>query len=143
MEKPVKINAKYKGNGWSAQKLECIYANRKLTILGPLVLAAAVLLLFLIFGENPDKLILVRDSLVLAALMYAAVLLLVGTELFNSRCSPRAMDNYMLFFTACMIFGVVQQMILFLLHLRDGFNIGLPGFCTCLSALALIQSRRI
>ena len=55
MTKGTNWNARYKGDGWAGRVLERIYANKKLTILGPLVLAAAVLLLFLIFGQNDDK----------------------------------------------------------------------------------------
>ena len=52
------------------------------------------------------------------------------------------MDFFMVFFTFGMAFGVVQQLLLFLFHLRTGFHIGLPGFCLMPNALALIQSRR-
>lgn len=142
MSKEIKWNARYKGDGWAGRVLERFYFCIKVNIFGPLVLAAVILLLFLVFGENPDKWVLVRDSLILGALMYAAMLLMMGTQLRNPRCSPRAMDNYMLFFTAGCAFAVVQQVPRFLLHLRDGFDIGLPAICTCLSALALVQSRR-
>lgn len=142
MTKQIKWNAKYKGGGRAARMLGRFYVNEKLSIFGPLGLGAAMVALFLIFGKNPDKLILVRDSLILAALMYGAVLLVVGMQLLNPRCSPRAMDNFLLFFTAGTAFAVVQLVPRFLLHPRDGFDIGVPGSCTCLSALALIQSWR-
>lgn len=143
MTKETNWNARYKGDGWAGRVLERIYANKKLTILGPLVLAAAVLLLlFLIFGQNDDKWIMILDSLVLAAILYGSVLLVLGTQLLNPFCKPNSMDRSMVFFTFCMSFGLVQQLLLFLFHLRDGYHIGLVGFCLLPSALALIQSYR-
>lgn len=135
-------NAKYRGEGRAADLLERIYAHKKLTIFGPFALGGVVLLLFLIFGQNADKWTMARDSLILAAIMYGGVLLVLGTQLLNPFCKPKFMDFAIVFFTMGVGFGLVQQLLLFLLHLRDGYQIGLVGFCIIPSALALIQSKR-
>ena len=137
-----KPNAKYKGEGRAADLLERIYEHKKLTILGPLAVGAVVLVLFLIFGESVEKARLVKESLFLAALIYAGVLFVAGLQLFNPFCSGKSMDRFMLFATVGFGFGTVQQLLIFLFHIRSGFDIGLPGLCGCLSALALIQSKR-
>ena len=136
------MSGREKGTGKCADILDRIYENKKLTVFGPLALSGVVLLLFVIFGQNADKWIMVRDSLNLAAILYGSVFLVIGLELWNPFCKPKHMDFFMVFFTFGMAFGVAQQLLLFLFHLRTGFHIGLPGFCLMPNALALIQSRR-
>lgn len=136
------MSGREKGTGKCADILDCIYENKKLTVFGPLALAGVVLLLFVIFGQNADKWIMVRDSLNLAAILYGSVLLVIGFELWNPFCKPQHMDFFIVFFTLGMAFGVAQQLLVFLFHLRTGFHIGLPGFCLVPNALALIQSKR-
>ena len=136
------MSGREKGTGKCADILDRIYENKKLTVFGPLALSGVVLLLFVIFGQNADKWIMVRDSLNLAAILYGSVFLVMGFELWNPFCKPKHMDFFMVFFTFGMAFGVAQQLLLFLFHLRTGFHIGLPGFCILPNALALIQSKR-
>lgn len=136
------MSGREKGTGKCADILDRIYENKKLTVFGPLALSGVVLLLFVIFGQNADKWIMVRDSLNLAAILYGSVFLVMGFELWNPFCKPKHMDFFMVFFTFGMAFGVAQQLLLFLFHLRTGFHIGLPGFCFMPNALALIQSKR-
>lgn len=136
------MSGREKGTGKCADILDHIYKNKKLTIFGPFALAGVVLLLFVLFGRNTDKWIMVRDSLILAAIMYVGVLFVMGFQVWNPFCKPKHMDFFMVFFTFGMAFGVAQQLLAFLFHLRTGFHIGLPGFCLLTSALALIQSRR-
>ena len=136
------MSGREKGTGKCADILDRIYENKKLTVFGPLALSGVVLLLFVIFGQNADKWIMVRDSLNLAAILYGSVFLVMGFELWNPFCKPKHMDFFMVFFTFGMAFGVAQQLLVFLFHLRTGFHIGLPGFCILPNALALIQSKR-
>lgn len=142
MTKETNWNARYKGDGWAGRVLERIYANKKLTILGPLVLAAAVLLLFLIFGQTPDKMILIQKTLIASVFMYFGTLLVLGIQIFNSMCSPGFMDGSILFLTSFLGLASVFTLVTDLLHLNDGFDPGHAVPFVMLSAIALIQSRR-
>ena len=68
------MSGREKGTGKCADILDHIYKNKKLTIFGPFALAGVVLLLFVLFGQNADKWLMVRDSLILAVIMYVGVL---------------------------------------------------------------------
>jgi hypothetical protein len=142
MEKNIRKDANFKGTGWAAQVLKCIYANKWLTILGPLALGAVVYALFLVFGENPDKVILAWVAPILAAVEYGIVFFVFGFPMRNLFGKPDVMDNAVLFFTVGFAVGIVTTVLPFLADLKMGFTVECVGSCTNLSALALIQSKR-
>ena len=142
MSKEIKWDARYKGDGWAGRVLERIFANRKLSIFGPLGVAAAIMLLFLIFGQTPDKMILIQKTLIASVFMYFGTLLVLGVQIFNSMCSPGFMDGSILFLTSFLGLASVFTLVMDLLHLNDGFDPGHAVPFVMLSAIALIQSRR-
>ena len=99
MEKNIRKDANFKGTGWAAQVLKRIYANKWLTILGPVALGAVVYALFLVFGENPDKVILAWVAPIFAAVEYGIVFFVFGFPMRNLFGKPDVMDNAVLFFT--------------------------------------------
>ena len=142
MTKETNWNARYKGDGWAGRVLERIFANRKLSIFGPLGVGAAIVLLFLIFGQKPDKMILIQKTLIASVFMYFGTLLVLGIQIFNSMCSPGFMDGSILFLTSFLGLASVFTLVMDLLHLNDGFDPGHAVPFVMLSAIALIQSRR-
>ncbi len=142
MTKEIKWDARYKGDGWAGRVLERIFANRKLSILGPLGVAAAIVLLYVVFGEAPDKMLLLQKTLIASVFMYFGTLMVLGFQLFNSMCSPRFMDGSILFVTSFLGLGAVFTLVTDLLHRNDGFDPSHAVPFVMLSAIALIQSKR-
>ncbi len=142
MSKEIKWDARYKGDGWAGRVLERIFINRKLSIFGPLGVAAAIVLLFMIFGQTPDKMLLLQKTLIASVFMYFGTLLVLGFQVFHSMYSPRFMDGSILFLTS--FFGIASVFTLAadLLHPNDGFDPGHAVPFVMLSAIALIQNRR-
>ena len=143
MTKETNWNARYKGDGWAGRVLERIYSNKRLSIFGPLALGAAMLLLYWFFSEAPDKMEQLQIHLIALAVMYPGMLLVLGCQLRNPLCKPKFMDFVLVLVTVLYglyaLYGIYQLVF----HLKDGF---VPSYAVCwvlLSAVALIQSRRI
>ena len=143
MTKDIEWNARYKGDGWAGRVLERIYSNKRLSIFGPLALGAAMLLLYWIFSEAPDKMEQLQIHLIASAVMYPGMLLVLGCQLRNPQCKPKFMDFVLVLVTVLYglyaLYGIYQLVF----QLKDGF---VPSYAVCwvlLSAVALIQSRRI
>ena len=75
--------------------------------------------------------------------MYPGMLLVLGFQLRNPMCKPNFMDFVLVLVTVLYglyaLYGIYQLVF----HLKDGF---VPSYAVCwllLSAVALIQSRRI
>ena len=142
MAKEAKWNGRYKGDGWAAKVLERIYGNKRLSIFAPLGVGTVVFVLFLLFGENTDKAVLARDSLIFAAVEYAAMLLVLGFQLWNPVSTPRIMDFGVLFFTVGVALGALMLLPGFLFDMKQGYFVSCVASCTAISAIALIQSFR-
>lgn len=136
-------NARYKGDGWAVRVLERIYSNKRLSIFGPLALGAAMLLLYWFFSEAPDKMKQLQIHLIALAVMYPGMLLVLGCQLRNPLCKPNFMDFVLVLVTVLYGLNALYGIYQFIFHLKDGF---VPSYAVCwvlLSAVALIQSRRI
>ncbi len=142
MTKEIKWNACHKGDGWMARILERIYGNTGAAVFAPLAVCAVMMLLYLIFGEAPDKMEQLRVSLITMAFSYFGILLVLGTQLINPMCKPRFMDFVVLFVTAIYGLHTVVGLFQLLFHLKGGFDPGYAVSCGIISAIALIQSRR-
>ena len=143
MTKETNWNARYKGDGWAGRVLERIYSNKRLSIFGPLALGAAMLLLYWIFSEAPDKMEQLQIQLIASAVMYPGMLLVLGSQLRNPQVKPNFMDFVLILVTVVCGLNALYGIYQLVFHLKGGF---VPSYAVCwvlLSAVALIQSRRI
>ncbi len=143
MAKDEKRNGRYKGDGWAAKVLERIYGNKRLSIFAPLGAGAVVYVLFLVFGTHPAKAMFAWLVPILAAVSYAVMLLGLRFLLWTFRESPKRQDYCVLFFTAACVLNAVTMVPGFLFDLKEGVQSTTVGYITAISAIALVQSRRI
>lgn len=123
--------------------LDKMFANTKLSILIPFVIAAADILLFAIFGTSEEKLFDVATSIVACAFWFFGCFLVFFIQVKNPRCP----ETYLNFceLIATFFFGIftVIQSISFLM---SGFQNYSPVVCAgavTYGAVAWAHSKRV
>ena len=122
--------------------LDRLLSNRRASIIWPLVTAAAMYLLFVLFGQGENKM----EWLILVPLVslfwYWGVYFVFWIQLKNPMCPEKFLDFVEL--TALLFFGAgaVWFMLIFLLNPATGF---IPTLCPAIitwSSIALLHGKR-
>ena len=108
----------------------------------PILTAAVMYILFLLFGGPEQKLFLAIAAPAMSAIWYAGVYFILYFQVKNPMCSSKALDLFMLIPTLLFGLSAVSLLITFLSDLQYGFTIGLMLTLVTWSAISLVFSKR-
>ena len=91
------MSGKQRGHGKMTQLADYLFANKKCSMGIALGLAGISYILALLFGEG-NVLAVALDAPLMGGIAFVAMFLVMGLQLINPFCSPRAMDFGELFF---------------------------------------------
>ena len=122
--------------------LDFIFGFRRITFFVPIVLAVVFYVVFVIFGDIPDKRILLKTAPVVSLVAFGGVFLVFFVQLKNPMCPSWFLD--MMETMTFVIFGIqaISLTVTFLLDIEKSFFVGLPLSYTILSVLPLIHNKR-
>lgn len=122
--------------------LNKMFSNKKLSILLPLVLAAIVYVLFVLFGTSEEKTKLMIITPIVTAIFYFGLFLGIFMQVKSPFCPERLLNFFELFFTACFgITAVINALLFFISGFQDFTVISVAGITTY-SAVAWAHSKR-
>ena len=122
--------------------LDRIFANRRVSVVAPIICAAVFYLLFVLFGQVEDKLNWMWLVPVVSVLWYGGAYFVFWIQIKNPLCSDGFLDFFEL--VCLFVFGIsaVLFSLRFLLNMAGGFVPSLcPGVLT-LSVVALVDKKR-
>lgn len=122
--------------------LDRVFSNRKAAIIAPLVTAAVMYLLFLLFGQGEDKVNLLLELLLVSVIWYWGVYFIFWIQTKNSSCPEWFLDWSELLALAVFGLGAVNFGVQFLFHMAGNFA---PSLCPAIitwSAIALVHGKR-
>ena len=135
------MSGKMKGNSKISGFLDRLLLP-KYSFWVPVAVSIVLFILFLIFGRNSDKENLIVDVPVFALLSCAGILIVLGFQLINPFCSPKAMDWFELIILLLLYWSAIVSVLTFLFDMREGFSESTLGIVLSLSVLSFIHSRR-
>ena len=122
--------------------LDAMFVNKKLSILIPLLSAAAVYLLFLLFGMSDEKINILLRTPFLSALCFFVVFLIIFIQVKNASCPEWFLNLAELLFTIapgiCSVIGVVSFVISGFQDFDESICIGMVIY----SAISWAHSKR-
>ena len=122
--------------------LDKIFANRRAAIVAPLLTAALMYLLYVLFGQAEDKANWLIKTPIISLIAYGGVYFVLWLQIKNPAC-PEGFLNFMelmallVFGLGAVIFGVQ-----FFMNIASGFT---PTLCIAIiswSAVALVHGKR-
>lgn len=110
---------------WICCVLDKLFENKKLSVWIPLATAAVMYVLFLIFGDMPEKWQLALGTMIVAPIWYGGVYLVFLMQIQNPGCPAKFLDIFL--FAAVFVFGfsAVSMSIQFLADMKNNFSASL------------------
>lgn len=122
--------------------LDRIFSNRKAAIIVPLVTAAVMYLLFVLFGQGADKMELLLVVPFVSVFWYGGVYFIFWIQTKNPACLEWFFDFAELMALVVFGLGSVSFGLQFLVNMANNFVFSLcPGIITW-SAIALVHGKR-
>lgn len=122
--------------------LDLLFKRKVLSAVLPLICAALLYLVFVLFGENPDKSELLYVVPVTCAFIWAGMFVLLYFQLKNPFCSDNFLDFGEIFFLAFMLLATFPNILMFLINVKEGFTVascfGFFGW----SAISVVHNKR-
>lgn len=122
--------------------LDRLFSNRKAAIIVPIITAAVMYLLFVLFGQVEDKINWIWMIPIFSAICYGSGYFVLWIQLKNPFCSDWFLDLAELLCLAVFGLGAVSFMLRFLVNMATGF---VPMLCPAIltwSAVALVDGKR-
>ena len=136
------MSGRAKGNGKIARILDLLLTRNKVPFWLPIAVAVIVYVLFLLYGQNPDKDTLILEGPVFALVWCGGIFLVLGIQLINPYYSAKAMDLCELFFVLMMYASAIITALSLFFDVRQGFGDSTLGAILQLSVLSAIHSLR-
>lgn len=122
--------------------LDRLLAKRRLSLYLPLVIAAALYVLFVLFGQAEDKMQLLWGAPLMAVIWYLGVCFVLGFQTKNPFGSEKLLDFMELAMLLFFGFGAAVFTLRFLVNMAYGFAPTLCGTVVTWSAVTLVHGRR-
>lgn len=122
--------------------LDLMFGNKRAAMAIPAVFAAAIYLLFVLFGRCEDKMNLVIITPIVSVFGFLGVFLVVFIQIKNKSCHDGFLNFIELFFTACFGICALAGAVAFA---ASGFSTFSPIICVgalAYSAIAWAHSKR-
>ena len=122
--------------------LDRLFANKKLAFWLPLILATGAYLLFVLFGESPDKNELLILTPIITVFAYFGLFLVVFIQVKNPLCPEKFLDFVEIFFVIGLGLVAVLLFIFFLASGFQNFNFAICVCCVSYSAISWAHGKR-
>ena len=121
--------------------LDKLFENKKLSMLIPIIAAAVVYLLFVLFGKGEDKWELVIIIPIVCVFWFFGVFLITFFQVKNPMCPEKFLDFFELMATVVFVSCALVNMITFFINGFQDLGVICPGAVTY-SAVAWAHSKR-
>ena len=136
------MSGKLKSGSKLGNLLDKLFKRKHLSFWTPIFVAALLYILFLIFGQNPDKNDIILKAPLIALLWFGGVFLVMGVQLRNPSCSAKTMDIFEICLVLYSLWSAAVCIISFLMNVQSGFlHVTLAALITW-SATSLIHNLR-
>ena len=107
--------------------------NKKIMVIMPLVITVLIYILFLIFGNDPNKVNLLITMTIISLMFFWGVYLVIYIQIKNPSCPEWFLNLFEFLALVIFGFGGAFSAVNFFIHINDGFT---PMTC-CLGMVAL------
>ena len=121
--------------------LDKLFENKKLSMLIPIITAAVVYLLFVLFGTSDDKVNVIITTPIVCVFWFFGVFLITFFQVKNSMCPEKFLDFFELMATVVFVSCALVNMITFFINGFQDLGVICPGAVTY-SAVAWAHSKR-
>ena len=122
--------------------LDKMFANRRLSLIIPIVIALAIYLLFVLFGKAEDKTNLMITTPIISVISFFGIFLVVFIQVKNSICPEWFLNLFELLAIIIFVFYAIIGIIPFVVSGFQNFNIGICLGCVAYSAISWAHSKR-
>ena len=122
--------------------LDKMFANRRLSLIIPIVIALAIYLLFVLFGNAEDKTNLMITTPIISVISFFGIFLVVFIQVKNSMCPEWFLNLFELLAIIIFVFYAIIGTISFVVSGFQNFNIGICLGCVAYSAISWAHSKR-
>ena len=121
--------------------LDKLFENKKLAMLIPIITAAVVYLLFVLFGTGDDKVNVIITTPIVCVFWFFGVFLITFFQVKNPMCPEKFLDFFELMATVVFVSCALVNMITFFINGFQDLGVICPGAVTY-SAVAWAHSKR-
>lgn len=122
--------------------LDFIFGFKKLSFFLPIILALTMYIIFIIFGDIPDKITLMILAPLMSLVAFGGVYLIFFIQLKNPMCPNWFFDMVETMFFILSGIQAISLTVTFLFDVQKSFFIGLPVSYMILSVISLIHNKR-
>lgn len=122
--------------------LDVVFKFKKTAFILPLVLAFVMYIIFVIFGQNPDKQMLMIAAPVMSLVVFGGVYLVFFIQLKNPMCPGWFLDVFEIVTILVFGLGAIISTVTFLMNVKTGFVLNIMFGYTILSVVSLVHNKR-
>ena len=122
--------------------LDFLFKRKVLSAVVPLLCAALVYLVFILFGEGTDKLQVIGIVPVVCSFIFGGMFLILYIQVKNPLCPDAFLDFGELFFLTFFSLVTIPNIVMFFINVKEGFTVSsLFGFIIW-SAISVVHNKR-
>lgn len=122
--------------------LDFLFKRKVLSAVVPLLCAALVYLVFILFGEGTDKLQVIGIVPVVCSFIFGGMFLMLYIQVKNPLCPDAFLDFGELFFLTFFSLVTIPNIVMFFINVKEGFTVSsLFGFIIW-SAVSVVHNKR-
>lgn len=122
--------------------LDFLFKRKVLSAVVPLLCAALVYLVFILFGEGTDKLQVIGIVPVVCSFIFGGMFLILYIQVKNPLCPDAFLDFGELFFLTFFSLVTIPNIVMFFINVKEGFTVSsLFGFIIW-SAVSVVHNKR-
>ena len=122
--------------------LDFLFKRKVLSAVVPLLCAALLFLIFVLFGKNPDKSELISVVPVFCMMVWGGMFFILYFQVKNPFCSDTFLDFGELFFLVVMSLTTLPNIIMFLVNIKEGFTLASCFGFFVWSAVSVVHNLR-
>lgn len=122
--------------------LDFLFKRKVLSAVVPLLCAALVYLVFILFGEGTDKLQVIGIVPMVCSFIFGGMFLMLYIQVKNPLCPDAFLDFGELFFLTFFSLVTIPNIVMFFINVKEGFTVSsLFGFIIW-SAISVVHNKR-
>lgn len=122
--------------------LDFLFKRKVLSAVVPLLCAALLFLIFVLFGKNPDKSELISVVPVVCMMLWGGMFFILYFQVKNPFCSDTFLDFGELLFLIGISLSSIPNIIMFLINVEEGFTISSCLGFVVWSAISVVHNKR-
>ena len=123
--------------------LDKLFGNKYLSILLPIICAAVVYLLFVLFSNIENKVNLMMEIPIVSAIWFFGCFLVVFIQVKNSMCPEWFLNLFELLATIFFAIYAIVGIVTFVVSGFQNYNLGIYLYLVAISAISWAHSKRV